>query len=164
MNSLLPVVLIVIDIGLIGLIVLSTAPQRAALAAGPQAARWRMVVKGLVIAPPLILLIIAGLIVFVWRTEPFARLMHAVLVLGLWMPVTVLMFQVVAMLRSKHDSPRLSVAGCGLALPLVIYLTPIDHFHAVFDSIGYGWPLVVGLILIAVTYWALQRSTQVTSP
>jgi hypothetical protein len=164
MNSLLPVVLIIVDIGLLGLTVLSTATQRAALATGQQAARWRMVVKGLVIAPPLNLLIIAALIVFIWRTEPFARLTHAVLVLGLWMPATVLIFQTVTALRSRQFSPLLSAVGCGLAVPLVIYLTPIDHFRAVFDSIGYGWPLVVGLILIAVTYWALQRSAQVTSP
>ena len=147
MNSLLPIVLIVVDIGLIGLIVMRTAAQRAALAAGQQAARWHAIVKGLIVAPPLILLGIATLIVVVWRTEPFARLTHAVLVLGLWMPATVLMFQTVALLRSKHDSPLMSVVGCGLALPLVIYLTPIDHFHTVFDSIGYGWPLVAGLIL-----------------
>ncbi len=164
MSALSSVVVIAIDIGLIGLIVLRTAAQRAALTTGQQAARWRMLVKGLVIAPPLILLIIAALIVIVWRTEPFARLTHALLVLGLWMSATVLMFQAMAMLRSKQDSPLMSMVGCGLALPLVIYLTPIEHFYNVFESIGYGWPLVAGLILISVTYLALHRSAQVISP
>jgi hypothetical protein len=157
MLALIESFLIVVDAVLIGLIVTRTAAQRAVMATGETASRWRAIVKALLAAPPLVLLVVMVLIALVWQTEPIARLTHAILVLGLWMTATVLMFQVVWARRLKQFSPLMSAVGFGLAMMPVIYLTSLDRFQSVFDPIGYGLPLMVGLGLIAETYRALLR-------
>jgi hypothetical protein len=117
----------------------------------------RAVLRILMITPCLVVLIVSGWIAFVWRTDLFARIAHLFLLLGLWMPATWLTLRIVIQLRAKQFKSSLSSVGLLLAAIPVVFLTPIQNFHLIFDSIGFGFPLLVGLGSIIFTYVILFR-------
>ena len=119
----------------------------------PVRKRWITFTRLSMIIPGVVLFVIGLLIGLVWRTEPEARIVHAMVVLSLWMPVTFMMFSMLASRRSKALTLILPSFVYFFAGVPILRLTPIDGFHTVFDPIGYGIPLLMSLGVIGFMYW-----------
>ena len=75
-----------------------------------QRRRLHRFLRLLIIAPAFILLIIFILIIWAWKTNPYERLVHALLILSLWLPVTWMLFETILTYRanaqSSHNTDR----------------------------------------------------------
>jgi hypothetical protein len=116
--------------------------------------RFQHMIRVLLAAPPVIMLIVAGLILFVWRSMPQVRLVHGLLVLGFWMSATLTLYVFMVLARLKRVL-LLVVVGFLMSLAAAVYLTSIDRFNAFFASSLLLYPLVAGLVLILGVYAAI---------
>jgi hypothetical protein len=114
--------------------------------------RWSTIFRLLLVVPAFALIILTILILLVWQTEPQARFAHALLILSLWMPLTFMMFAITSAPLKTLSVLMPPVAVFILAGAPILLLTSIDHFHAVFDQVGYGLPFLIGLSVVAFTY------------
>ena len=101
------------------------APSIYDLAVGRIAARRvRSVAVILLLVPLVVVLVVTGLLLFVWHTDPLLRYSHMIWVLALWMVGTLGMYSV--FLASHLGLPRLRYMLAGVvAIPLAIYSTPL---------------------------------------
>ncbi len=105
--------------------------------------------------PLLLLLGLFVLVILVWERASFARFSHAVLLLGLWMPATLLAFCSVILIRSRYKRIGLPVTGFVLSIIPIIVFTPLSRFYSIFGSIGYVLPLLIGLACLGYIYVVL---------
>lgn len=142
------------------------APSIYDLAVGRIAARRvRSVAVILLLVPLVVVLVVTGLLLFVWHTDPLLRYSHMIWVLALWMVGTLGMYSV--FLASHLGLPRLRYMFAGvLAIPLAIYSTPLTRFRAVFGSaVGvfaalFGFGCLLTCVLLTLRMWRAAGSIQ----
>lgn len=117
-------------------------------------ARFRRMIRVLLAAPPVVMLIVAGLILFVWRSMAQVRLVHGLLVLGFWMSASLTLYVFTVLVRLKRVL-LLVVVGFLMSIAAAVYLTSIDRFNAFFASSLLLYPLAAGLVLILGVYAAI---------
>ena len=117
--------------------------------------RWKFATLFLLFIPATVLLLIGILILWVWKTEPGIRFVHAILVLSIWMPITFMVFSILFAPRKRLSVLILPAIVIILGFIPVIHLTPIDGFHALFDQVGFMLPLGIGIATMATMYIAL---------
>src|SRR5664280_1604628 len=114
------------------------APSIYDLAVGRIAARRvRSVAVILLLVPLVVVLVVTGLLLFVWHTDPLLRYSHMIWVLALWMVGT-----------------------------LGMYSTPLTRFRAVFGSaVGvfaalFGFGCLLTCVLLTLRMWRAAGSIQ----
>lgn len=112
--------------------------------------RWKFATFLLLFIPAIVLLLIGILILWVWKTEPGIRFVHALLVLSIWMPVTFMIFSILFAPRKNLPVLMLPVIVIILGLIPIIRMTSIDGFQALFDPVGFIPPLGIGIATMAV--------------
>lgn len=108
------------------------------------------------LVPAFILLLIVVLIISVWKTSPYNRLVHAVLILSLWLPVTLMLFETLTTYRTNHTPPISPIAGMFMAGIPILGLTSIDHFNVLFQGFNLGLPLFVSVCSLGAFYFLLM--------
>ena len=119
--------------------------------------RIRTIWIGFLVVPAVVVLGMAGMIVFVYQGDAYLRTAHVALVLGLWMVLAQSIFALLIMTRLNKRPSLPTLAAPVLAVPLTAYLTPFDRFVNVFGSTPVVLPLVVGVIIIIVNYFYLWQ-------
>ena len=117
--------------------------------------RWKFATRFLLFIPGIVLLLIGILILWVWKTEPGIRFIHALLVLSIWMPITFMVFSILFAPRKKLPVLILPAIVIILGFIPVIRLTPIDGFQSLFDQVGFMLPLGIGIATMAAMYIGL---------
>lgn len=124
------------------------------------ASRFISIFRLVMAMPPLIILLITILFVFVLKNDLFVRFAHAFFLLGMWAAFTVLIFTFFILMRLR--SPLLFIgvlALLGTFLPISLF-TSILNFQATFGqagTIGYLLPFIEGLLMVACCYPLLLR-------
>jgi hypothetical protein len=157
MIPMLYVIFLVVDVILVSMIFVSQAFRFVAFQSGKMLTRSLSILKGLMIAPLLVIPGITVLIVQVWHSEPIARFTHALLVLGLWMLTTLLMLLVMLASRIKSKEFKMPLVGFLLVMLPTIYFTPINHFFNVFDQNSEWISLLIAVGLIGFNYAQVIR-------
>jgi hypothetical protein len=125
--------------------------------------RFSTFARVLMAAPPLVILIVALLFVFVLKDELFLRFAHAAFLLGMWISATTLGCTYLILMRWR--SPFLFVAFLGIVgalLPIILF-TSISSFQATFGqagTTGYLLLLIEGLLMVVCSYPLLMRLSQ----
>ena len=146
------------------------APSIYDLAVGRIAARrLQSVAVILLFVPLVVVLIVTGLFLFVWHTDPLLRYSHMIWVLGLWMVGTLGMYSV--FLASHLRLPRLwYLCAAVVTIPLAIYSTPLSRFHAVFGSVVGPFATLLGFgclltcVVLTLRMWQAAGSAQPKTP
>jgi hypothetical protein len=120
-----------------------------------QRQRVEKLLRLLIIAPAFILLIIFTLIIWLWKTSPYVRLVHALLILIFWLPVTLTIFETILTFRTNHIVPISPIAVLLLAGIPIVGLTSINHFNSLFHSISLGFPFFIALFGLGAFYFLL---------
>jgi hypothetical protein len=121
-------------------------------------------VRLIMVAPPLIIVIIAIVFGLVLHNELLLRFAHATFLLSMWTSVTILGLTFLILMRIR--SPYLFVAFLGIlcAFIAILSFTSISNFQAAFaqaGSTGYLLLLIEGLVIIVLCYPILFRLNQV---
>jgi hypothetical protein len=146
---------LVVDIALLYAIVWRNTYHTLPSISYNQRQRVQRLLRLLIIAPVFILLIILTLIIWVWKTSPYVRLIHALLILSLWLPVTLTIFETILTFRTNHTVPISPVAGLLMAGIPIVGLTSINHFKSLFYSISLGYPFFIALFGLGAFYFFL---------
>jgi hypothetical protein len=153
--SLFNAVVLSVDVVVICTLMSLYAHQSMERVSDKEKRRWHISLRLLMLVPAFVLLIVAFLIVGVWKAEPAARFVHALVVLSLWMPVTFMVSSLLFTARDRLSALILPATIFILAGAPILQLTSIDRFRAVFDPIGYGLPFVIGLSALGFVYKVL---------
>lgn len=119
--------------------------------------RWKLATRFLVVIPIFIVLFLGGLILWVWKTEPEIRFVHALLVLSLWMPITFMVFSILFSPQKSLSALLIPALAILLGSIPVMRITSIDGFHTVFAPVGFFPPLGIAALTLAVMYFSLFR-------
>ncbi|PKN88476.1 MAG: hypothetical protein CVU46_00910 [Chloroflexi bacterium HGW-Chloroflexi-8] len=94
--------------------------------------------------PAVVIIVVTGFYLVLWRIDPYVRFAHMLWVLGFWMIGTLGMFGFIIPARLKIGSP-LPILICALiSIAIAIYFTPLSRFTALFTNLP-------GLILSTAT-------------
>jgi hypothetical protein len=119
--------------------------------------RIRMLVRGLLVGPILVVVGLGGVFLFVYRDAYLLRLSHGAFVLGLWI-ILIIAFFLLALISRLNMRPDVqTLAAPVLAVPLVAYLTPIDRFREVFSTVSLLLPLSVGIGVVSAGYFLIWK-------
>lgn len=119
--------------------------------------RIRMLTRGLLIGPLLLILGLLGFFIFILRDAYLPRLSHGAFVLGLWMVLTIAFFILALTSRLNIRPVVQTLAAPVLAVPLVAYLTPYERFLEVFAATPPYLPLAVGVLVVALAYYLILQ-------
>jgi hypothetical protein len=119
--------------------------------------RIRMLTRGLLVGPLLLILGLLVFFIFILRDAYLPRLSHGAFVLGLWMVLTIAFFILALTSRLNIRPVVQTLAAPVLAVPLVAYLTPYERFLEVFAHTPTYLPLVVGLVVVALGYYLILQ-------
>ena len=84
--------------------------------------------------PAVVMMVVCGFYLALWRVDPFVRFAHMVWVLGFWMVGTLGMFSFIIPARLKLGFPILILIFSSIALFLAIDFTPLSSFTALFSN------------------------------
>ena len=122
--------------------------------------RFSTFARVLMAAPPLVILIVVLLFVFVLKNELLLRFAHATFLLAMWISATTL--GCIYLIFMRWRSPLLLVAFLGILgalLPIIIF-TSTSNFQATFGQAGtngYLFLLIEGLLIVVCSYPLLLR-------
>jgi len=115
----------------------------------------RMLTRGMLIGPLLLLAGLLGFYVIMLRDDYLSRIGHSALVFGLWI-VLIIAFFVLALISRMDLRPALqTLAAPVLAVPLVAYLTPYERFMEVFANTSLYLPFSIGLLVVLSGYFLI---------
>ena len=117
--------------------------------------RWKFATRFLLFIPGVVLMLIGILILWVWKTEPGIRFIHALLVLSVWMPITFMVFSILLAPRKKLPVLILPAIVIILGFISVIRVTSINRFQSLFDQVGLMLPLGIGFATMTAMYIGL---------
>ncbi len=86
------------------------------------------------VIPAVVMMVVCGFYLALWRVDPFVRFAHMVWVLGFWMVGTLGMFSFIIPARLKLGFPILLLIFASINLFLAIYFTPLSRFTAQFSN------------------------------
>lgn len=116
--------------------------------------------RGMLVAPPFIILIIASLLITVLTTETRLRFIHAIFTLGLWMSANLMILVLMSSVFTRSLSATAAI-GVAIALPLAIVITPISGYTRVLTPESILLSGLAGVVLILFSYWGLLRFVQI---
>jgi hypothetical protein len=119
--------------------------------------RIRMLVRGLLVGPILVVIGLAGVLIFVFRDSYLLRLSHGAFVFGLWIILIIAFFALALISRLNIRPDVQTLSAPVLAVPLVAYLTPIERFQDVFSTVSPLLPLIVGLGVVSSGYFLIWQ-------
>ncbi len=153
--SLLPYgicIIAILSVIMLGLGLRQLRPAKMAIQQFLGIDRIRMLTRGLLIGPLLLIVGLLGFFIFILRDAYLPRLSHGALVLGLWMVLT-LAFFILALTSRLNIRPVVqTLAAPVLAVPLVAYLTSYERFLEVFAQTPAYLPLAVGVLVVTLGY------------
>jgi len=114
--------------------------------------RVRLVLAGFYSAPIIVAVVVVGLNLFAPRNNIPMQAAHAAFSLGLWLVLGMAFMMLLLMYRLHRKPFPESLAGPVLIVALAAYITPRRRFDWVFGEVGALLPLLVGLVMIAVSY------------
>ena len=108
--------------------------------------------------PFMVAVIVIGLYLLFWRTDPQIRFIHMIWVLGFWMVGTVAMFTFIIPMRLKFGAPFQKLILSAIAIMLAIYFTPLSRFTNMFPrQIDLMLPALVGALNITICWLVVLR-------
>ena len=145
----------ILSVAMLGLGMRQLRPQKQHIQRFLGIERLRMLLRGLLVSPVLLVVGLGIFFVFVFRDAYLLRLSHGAFVLGLWIVVTIAIF-VLALISRLNIRPVVqTLAAPVLAVPLVAYLTPLERFAEIFAPVSPLLPLLVGLGLTSAGYYLI---------
>ncbi len=94
-----------------------------------------MRMSGVLLALPVVVIaVISGIYLVVWKTDPLIRFSHMILVLGFWMAGTVATFAFILPARARAGLPVAALNLAILFILLAIFFTPLPRFMSAFRS------------------------------
>lgn len=119
--------------------------------------RIRMLTRGLLIGPLLLIIGLLGFFIFILRDAYMPRLSYGAFVLGLWIVLSNAFFILALTSRLNIRPVVQTLAAPVLAVPLVAYLTPYERFLEVFAVTSLYLPLFVGVLVVALGYFLILQ-------
>lgn len=121
----------------------------------------------MMIAPPVIIVIVAILFALVLRDALFLNFAHAIFLLAMWLPAIMLGLSFIILITIR--SPYLFIAFLGMLctfIPILAF-TPTINFQTLFapsGSTGYLLMLIEGVAIIVLCYPILYRLHHILKP
>ena len=108
--------------------------------------------------PFMVAVIVLGLYLLLWHTDPQIRFIHMIWVLGFWMVGTVAMFTFIIPMRLKLGTPFQKLILSAIAIVLAIYFTPLSRFTNMFPrQTDLVLPALVGVLNITICWLVVLR-------
>lgn len=117
--------------------------------------RLQSLMAGLLAGPILVIVGLVFLFLFVLKDQFLLRITHGIFILGVWMVLTLAFANMVLVTRLGQRPTLTTLAAAVLSVPLVAYLTPLERFTEVFQGDNLLFPMVTGVILVAVCYFLI---------
>ena len=106
----------------------------------------------------MVAVIVTGLYLLLWHTDPQIRFIHMIWVLGFWMIGTIAMFTFITPVRLKIGTPFQKLILSAVAIALAIYSTPLARFTTMFPKQSdLTLPAVVGILNLAISWLVTFR-------
>ena len=145
------------SVAMLGLGLRQIRPQKKQIQKFIGVDRIRMLLRGLLVGPVLVVMGLGSVFIFVFRDSYLLHLSHGAFVFGLWI-ILIIAFFVLALISRLNLRPDVqTLAAPVLAVPLVAYLTPIERFQDVFSSVSLLIPLCVGMGVVSAGYFLIWK-------
>jgi hypothetical protein len=120
--------------------------------------RLRRTAELFLAVPFVVTVIVMGLYLMLWRTNPLIHFIHMLWVLGFWMAGTLGIFAFIIPVRLNLGFPFGILAFASMAIILAIYFTPLSRFTTVFSGLaGLILPAVIGLLNVLISWILILR-------
>lgn len=109
--------------------------------------RLRRIAELFLTVPFIVTVIVTGLYLTLWRTNPLIHFIHMLWVLGFWMAGTLGVFAFIIPASLKLDAPFRILILSTITVALAIYFTPLSEFADMFsERINLILPAAVGIL------------------